>query len=81
MTYPGTERRERTSIESSLIADVLRLEKERDELVDALRPLAALSQPHQSKLHPHIPLFAINGKEITKRDVDLAAVLLARYPK
>ena len=68
-----------TALESSMAERILTLEAEVEALVAALAPFAKLSQPHQSGKHPAIPIFAINGAEITKRDVDTAARLVAKH--
>ena len=48
------------------------------DLMEALKPLAALCQPHQDDLPDESPLFAINHKVITAGDVRRARALLER---
>ena len=51
--------------------------KERDEAWAAVKPFAALRQPHQDSIHSQSPIFGINGANITKADLDAAAAAIA----
>ena len=55
----------------------LRAVAERNEAWAALRPFAALRQPHQDNLRPQTPIFGINGADITKADLDAAVAAIA----
>ena len=68
MTYPGTQRRSQTALESSLIAQVMELERERDELMKALR-------------HMLSDMTCIGDEWSDGSSVTNARNLLARYPK
>lgn len=81
MTYPGTQRRERTALESSLAEQMVALEKERDALVDALREMFEANREYQ-----RLRATSIGDRVHDARDrfidADSAAeCLLSRYPK
>ena len=73
MTYPGTQRRAQTALESSLIAQVLELERERDELVEALKNARWYAEGYQP--------ITDSGIAAHRRNLELIDATLARYPK
>jgi hypothetical protein len=60
--------------------DLFLARAENANLRKLLRPLAALDQPHNKSIRDNIPLFAINGYEITAGDARAASAALWEKP-
>jgi hypothetical protein len=86
MTYPGTKIREHTALESGLIQRVTELEKERDELVKALRPFAKYAEMRAAQPLNGLDMIVHSihtgtqwAAEITLGDCQRARRLLLKY--